>query len=81
MKASEAEWKPPVWLRNLRKVAVAEARCVAGAESPADRLRLAFELMSFALARLRAQAEARGSTVGELLIVYEEAASRLRARA
>jgi hypothetical protein len=40
-----------------------------------------FELMSFAAARLREQAERRGCTVGELLHTYDRAIDRLRTRA
>jgi len=36
--------------------------------------------MSFALARLREQAEARGCSVPELLRLYEQAEAGLRAR-
>jgi hypothetical protein len=49
--------------------------------SPEARLRLVFELMSFAAARLQEQAARRGCTVGELRHLYERAAGRLRARA
>jgi hypothetical protein len=49
--------------------------------SPEARLRLVFELMSFAVARLQEQAERRGCTVGELRHLYERAGDRLRARA
>ena len=76
---SGAPWTPPRWLRGLRIVAV-EARGVSRA-SPEDRLRLVFELMSFAAARLHEQAERRGCTVGELLQTYDRAIDRLRARA
>jgi hypothetical protein len=48
--------------------------------SAEDRLRLAFELMSFGLDRLREQAARRGCTVRELRHVYEHATARLRAR-
>jgi hypothetical protein len=51
------------------------------ARSPEERFRLACTLMSFALARLREQAERRGCTRDELLRLYEQAANRLRARA
>lgn len=73
-----APWSPPRWLRDLHLVA-AEARQSA-ATSPQDRLRLVFELMSFALARLHEQAERRGCTVAELLHTYDQAVDRLRAR-
>ena len=73
-----APWTPPRWLRDLHLVA-AEARQSA-ATSPQDRLRLVFELMSFALARLHEQAERRGCTVAELLHTYDRAVDRLRAR-
>jgi hypothetical protein len=49
--------------------------------SPAARLRLVFELMSFGAARLQEQAERRGCTRGELLHLYARAIDRLRARA
>lgn len=49
--------------------------------SPDERLRLVFELMSFAVARLHEQAEQRGCSVGELLHIYDRAAERLRTRA
>lgn len=49
--------------------------------SPEGRLRLVFELMSFAAARLQEQAERRGCTVGELQHLYDRAGDRLRARA
>jgi hypothetical protein len=57
----------------------AEARPYA-AMSPEDRLRLVFELSSFAVAQLREQAQRRGCTVGELRRLYERAGNRLRAR-
>ncbi len=72
-------WTPPRWLRDLSLVA-AEAQPHA-AMSPEARLRLVFELMSFAVARLQEQAERRGCTVGELRHLYELAGDRLRARA
>lgn len=72
-------WTPPRWLRDLRLVA-AEVQPYA-AMSPEARLRLVFELMSFAVARLQEQAERRGCTVGELRHLYERAGDRLRARA
>jgi hypothetical protein len=72
-------WTPPRWLRDLHLVA-AEARPYV-AMSPEARLRLVFELMSFAVARLHEQAERRGCTVGELRHLYERAGERLRARA
>jgi hypothetical protein len=71
-------WTPPRWLRDLGRVAV-EVRPHA-AMSPEARLRLVFELMSFAVARLQEQAERRGCTVGELRHLYERAGDRLRAR-
>ncbi|HEU4368114.1 MAG TPA: hypothetical protein VFV05_07815 [Methylomirabilota bacterium] len=71
-------WTPPRWLRNLRLVA-SEVQPYA-AMSPQERLRLVFELMSFAAARLQEQAERRGCTAGELLHLYERAGDRLRAR-
>jgi hypothetical protein len=49
--------------------------------SPEDRLPLVFELMSFAVAGLREQADRRGGTVGELLRLCDRAIDRLRARA
>lgn len=58
----------------------AEARSRA-ATSPQDRLRLVFELMSFAATCLHEQAERRGCTVSELLNAYDRAVERLRARA
>ena len=73
-------WAPPFWLRNLDAVARQQAAEPPVPASPAERLQQAFELMSFALARLRAQAEARGCTVPELLRLYEQAEARLRAR-
>lgn len=72
-------WSAPRWLRDLHVVA-AEAR-PSCATSPEDRLRLVFELMSFALARLHEQAERRGCTVEELLRISDRAVDRLRARA
>jgi hypothetical protein len=76
---SGVPWSPPRWLRDLHIVAAEARPCCA--TSPEDRLRLVFELMSFALARLREQAERRGCTVGELLRIYDRAVDRLRARA
>lgn len=74
-----APWTPPRWLRDLHLVA-AEMR-QSSPTSAEDRLRLVFELMSFAVARLHEQAERRGCTVGELLHTYDRAVDRLRARA
>ena len=71
-------WMPPLWLRNLRRVAP-EMRPYA-AMSPDERLRLVFDLMSLAVIQLREQAERRGCTVGELRRLYERAGDRLRAR-
>jgi hypothetical protein len=72
-------WSPPRWLRGLHLVA---AECPTPSPvSPEDRLRLVFELMSFAVARLREQAERRGCTPDELLRIYDRAVDRLRARA
>jgi len=70
---------PPRWLRDLHLVA-AEARA-GSVTTPEDGLRAMFELMSFAAARLREQAERRGCTVGELLHTYDHAIDRLRTRA
>lgn len=72
-------WTPPRWLRDLHVVA-AEARACS-VPTPEDGVRLVFELMSFAAARLHEQAERRGCTVGELLQTYDRAIDRLRARA
>jgi hypothetical protein len=74
-------WNPPLWLRKLHVAAAEHTRASASEMSPEHRLRLVCELMSFALARLHEQAERRGCTVGDLLRTYEQAASRLRARA
>ena len=73
-------WAPPFWLRNLGAVARQRAAEPSVPTSPAERLQQACELMSFALARLREQAEVRGCTVPELLRLYEQAEARLRAR-
>ena len=73
-------WIPPFWLRNLGAVAREHAAEPPTQTSPAARLQRAFELMSFALARLGEQAARRGCTVPELLRLYEQAEARLRAR-
>jgi len=73
-------WAPPFWLRNLGAVARQQAAEPPAQTSPAERLQQACELMSFALARLREQAEARGCSVPELLRLYEQAEAGLRAR-
>jgi hypothetical protein len=78
MDAPSPPWTPPPWLRNLRRVA-AEARPYV-AMSPEERLRLVFDLSSFAVAQLQEQAARRGCTVGEVRCLHERAGNRLRAR-
>jgi hypothetical protein len=73
-------WVPPPWLRNLGLVAREHAAEPPAPASPAARLARAFELMSFALARLGEQAARRGCTTAELLRLYEQAEARFRAR-
>ncbi len=73
-------WAPPFWLRNLDAVARQHAAEPPVRTSPAERLQQACELMSFALARLREQAETRGCSVPELLRLYEHAEAGLRPR-
>ncbi|MBI1736184.1 MAG: hypothetical protein HYR51_13510 [Candidatus Rokubacteria bacterium] len=73
-------WTPPRWLRKLHVVAAEPIPAPWRAMSPAERLGLAFELMSFGLDRLHAQARADNCTVAQLLHRYDEAAMRLRAR-
>jgi hypothetical protein len=79
--APRTPWIPPLWLRKLHVVAAEQTSARASDMSPEDRFNLACELMSFAFGRLHEQAERRGCTVGDLLRTYEQAASRLRARA
>ena len=76
-----AAWRPPPWLRRLRVVAVEQRALANDARTPEERFRLACTLTSFALARLREQAERRGCPVDDLLRLYEQATDRLRARA
>jgi hypothetical protein len=72
-------WTPPRWLRDLGLVA--RETPPPGATSPEDRLRLVFELMSFAVARLHEQAARQGCTPAELLRRCDLAIDRLRTRA
>jgi hypothetical protein len=80
MHAMPDPWLPPIWLRKLRAVADEERRGCRPSLSPTERLRLAGELMAFARRRLEAQAERRGCSVGQLLIMYERVGDRLRDR-
>jgi hypothetical protein len=73
-------WTPPIWLRKLRTVADEQRRAGGAAMSPAERFHLAGALMAFALKRLEEQAERRGSSIAQLLLMYERADAHLRAR-
>lgn len=73
-------WIPPIWLRNLAAVAVEQRAMLRTPTTPGARVELALELSAFTLARLKEQAERRGCTLSALLIVYEQASNRLRAR-
>lgn len=70
---------PPFWLRKLGLAA--EACAELPERSPAERLRLATDLMAFALACLERQARERGCTSSEVLLRYEQAERRFRSRA
>ncbi|MGH7278579.1 MAG: hypothetical protein ACREJG_07810 [Candidatus Rokuibacteriota bacterium] len=72
-------WTPPIWLRQLRAAALDHRRATPPT-SPTGRFRLACVLMEFARKRLEEQARERRCSVGELLVVYEQATRRLRAR-
>ena len=48
--------------------------------SPTERFHVACELNAFALTRLGEQAARRGCSIGALLLMYERAGDRLRAR-
>ena len=78
--AARPPWTPPIWLRNLKAVAAEQRAMLRTPTTPAERLDLALELSAFTLARLREQAERRGCTLSALLIMYEQASNRLRAR-
>jgi hypothetical protein len=73
-------WTPPIWLRRLRMVAEEQRQAGASRLSHAERFRLACELMAFARSRLEEEAARRGSSVSALLVMYERASDRLRAR-
>ncbi len=73
-------WIPPIWLRELRKVAEEQRHARPPSMSHAERVRTACELMAFAMERLEEQAVRRGCSVGQLLVEYERASDRLRAR-
>ena len=73
-------WIPPIWLRELRKVVEEQRHARPPSMSHAERLRSAGELMAFAMKCLEEQAVRRGWSVGELLVEYERASDRLRAR-
>jgi hypothetical protein len=75
--SADTRWTPPLWLRRLR--AVAEEAQHVPAASPAERLRLGFELIAFAMSRLEEQAARRGCTVRDLLVLYARVDERLRA--
>lgn len=77
---SAMPWTPPRWLEKLHAVANEPVPAHWRRMSPAERLALAFDLMSFGLDRLHAQARERNCTVSELLRRYDEAAARLRTR-
>lgn len=71
---------PPIWLRKLSLV-MDERRGVAPLSmSPAERLRVAEELMVFAWRCLAEQAERRGCSIGPIVVEYERADAHLRAR-
>ena len=73
-------WTPPIWLRNLKDVAAEQRAMLRTPTSPAERVDLALELGAYTLARLREQADRRGCTLSALLIMYEQASNRFRAR-
>lgn len=73
-------WTPPIWLRKLSVVAEEQRRAPFPSMSPTERFRIACDLMAFALTRLEEQAAQRGCSVSRLLVMYEQASGRLRAR-
>jgi hypothetical protein len=72
--SADTRWTPPPWLRRLR--AVTEEVRHAPASSPAERLRLGFELIAFAMNRLEEQAARRGCAARDLLVLYARADER-----
>jgi len=78
--ARRPAWTPPIWLRRLRTVAEEQHDTRLSSMSPAERIRVAGELMAFAMTRLEEQAARRECSVGELLVEYERANERRRAR-
>lgn len=80
MGAMADPWTPPIWLRKLRTVADEQRSMANASMSPTERFHLAGELMAFALKRLEEQAERRGCSIGQLLLMYERADAHLRVR-
>ena len=78
--ADPDRWTPPPWLRRLRAVAAEQRAMLDVSMSPTERLRVACELSALALARLEEQTARRGCSLGALLLMYERADDRLRAR-
>ena len=73
-------WTAPPWLRRLSVVATEQRTTPYCSMAPAQRFHIACDLYIFALTRLEEQATRRRCSIGELLLMYEQAGDRLRAR-
>ena len=78
--AARPRWTPPPWLRRLGAVATEQRIILDLSMSPTERWQVACDLSALALRRLDEQAARRGCSIGALLLMYEQADGRLRAR-